>query len=75
MLARECPEKTFAVTARDANGTLVGGVVAMYAGETLVSAMWGADYEVFGKLPLYFEICYYRILSTTASWSMPWPTV
>lgn len=44
----------------------VGSVVAMYAGETLVSAMWGGDYEAFGKLPLYYEICY------SASWNTLW---
>ncbi|MGL5405849.1 MAG: phosphotransferase [Propionibacteriaceae bacterium] len=42
-------------------------VVAMYAEETLISAMWGGDYEAFGKLPLYYEIGYYRILEHAAA--------
>ena len=61
VLAQECSDKTFAITARQ-NGELIGCIIAFIAGDTIISAIWGGDYDALGSIPVYYEIVYYRIL-------------
>ncbi|MFG2754772.1 peptidogalycan biosysnthesis protein [Streptomyces xanthophaeus] len=64
---RHCGAALYACTARSADGALRGFSVFVHRGSKLFLRQTGYDYDWLGKLPLYFEMIFYRPIEFAGS--------